>query len=225
MGQAIGTVLPLAVAIAIFPVPVIASVLLLAGRGGRARGVAFVASWYAGLVASGGIVLAFAGAVDASDDGDPATWASVLLLVLGVVAFALGVRQWGSRPREGDEAATPGWMRSLDEFTAVRAAGAGLALTVLNPKNVLLVAAAAVEIAEHELAAGTEIVALLVFSLLASLGVLAPLAVSIAMPKRSQELLDGVRTWLTRNSAVIMTVLLVLIGVKLVGDAIAGFSS
>ena len=42
---------------------------------------------------------------------------------------------------------------------------------------------------------------------------------------RSRELLDRLKTWMARNNTVIMAVLLLVIGVKLIGDAIAGFGS
>ncbi len=225
MGQAIGTVLPLAIAIAIFPVPVIVAVLLVGSERGRLKGGAFAVAWYAGLAAIGGIVLAFAGGLDATDGGEPATWVDVVLLVLGLVVVALGVKQWRGRPREGEEAPTPGWMPAIDELSVVKAAAAGFALTALNPKKVLLVAAAAAEIAELGLSTGREIAALVVFVLLASTGVLAPLVLAVALGERSQDLLDAVRSWMGRNNAVIMTVLLLLIGAKLIGDSIAGFST
>jgi hypothetical protein len=38
-------------------------------------------------------------------------------------------------------------------------------------------------------------------------------------------MLDEMKDWLARNKAVIMTVLLLVIGVKLIGDAITGFSA
>ena len=225
MGQAIGAVLPLAIAVAIFPVPVIAAVLLVGSERGRVKAGAFVVAWVAGLAAVGGIVLAFAGALDASDGGEASTWVDVVLLVLGLVVVALGVKQWRGRPSGGEEAPTPGWMQAIDEFTVVKAAAAGFALTALNPKNLFLVAAAAAEIAELGLSTGHEIAALIVFVLLASAGVLAPLVLAIALGGRSQDLLDGIRTWMARYNAVIMTVLLLLIGAKLIGDSIAGFST
>src|SRR5262249_45615255 len=76
-----------------------------------------------------------------------------------------------ARPASGkEETPMPGWMRTIDDFTLVKAAGAGFALTALNPKNVLLVAAAAAEIAEVGLSAGREIAVLAAFVILASLG-------------------------------------------------------
>lgn len=60
MSQALGDVLPLAVAVAVFPVPIIAVVLLVGSDRGRAKGLAFVLAWCVGLTAVGAIVLAMA---------------------------------------------------------------------------------------------------------------------------------------------------------------------
>ena len=45
------------------------------------------------------------------------------------------------------------------------------------------------------------------------------------MGSRSRDLLDHLKGWMAHNNAVIMAVLLLVIGVKLIGDAISGFSS
>ena len=225
MGQALGNVLPLGVAVAIFPVPIIAIVLLVGSDRGPAKGLAFLAGWCVGLAAVGAIVLAFAGVVDARDAGEPANWVNVLLLVLGLFVLALAAKQWRGRPRSGAETPTPRWMRTVDEFTVPKAAGAAFALSALNPKNVLLTVAAAAEIAEVGVPAGQQIAVLFAFVLIASAGVLTPLVLSVALGDRSRQLLDGLRGWMARHNAVIMSVLFVLIGAKLIGDAIAGFST
>ena len=215
----------MAVAIAIFPVPIIASVLLVSSERGRAKASAFVLAWVVGLAAVGAIVLLVAGEANASEDGEPATWVNILLLILGLLVLAAAVKQWRGRPRAGEEAPTPGWMRTIGAFTIAKAGGTGFALSALNPKNILLTVAAAAEIAEVGLAAGKQIASLLVFVLIASVGVLAPLVFAFAFGDRSREPLDGMRDWLARYNAVIVTVLLLLIGVKLIGDAVSGFSS
>jgi threonine/homoserine/homoserine lactone efflux protein len=225
MGRAIGDVLPLAVAVAIFPVPIIAAVLLVGSDRGRAKGAAFVLAWGIGLAAVGAIGLWLADKAGASDDGEPATWVSVLLLVLGLVVLAYAVKQWRGRPQAGEESPTPGWMSTVDAFTPMKAAGAGFALSGLNPKNILITAAAAAEIAEVGLSAGEEIAVLAAFVLIASVGVSAPVALALALGERSRQPLDSVRGWMAHNNAVIMAVLFLLIGVKLVGDAISGFTS
>jgi threonine/homoserine/homoserine lactone efflux protein len=225
MGRALGDILPLAVAVAIFPVPIIAVVLVLGSDRGTAKGLAFVLAWSVGLTAVGGVVLVFAGVADASDEGEPATWVNVLLLGLGLLLLAAAIRQWRGRPSGGEETPTPGWMRTIDEFTIAKAGGAGFALSALNPKNLLLTAAAALEVAEAGLPAGRQIALLLGFVLVASAGVLTPLVLALALGDRSRELLEGLRAWMARYNAVIMGLLFLLIGAKLIGDAISGFSS
>jgi threonine/homoserine/homoserine lactone efflux protein len=225
MGQALGNVLPLAVAIAIFPVPIIAVVLVLGSPRGRAKGLAFVLAWLVGLGAVGALVLLFAGALEASESGEPAIWVNVVLLALGVLLLVLAAKQWRSRPRPGEETPVPGWMSAIDQFTTAKAAGAGFALSALNPKNVLLTVAAAAEIAERGLPAGEQAVVLVGFVLIASVGVLTPLVLTLVLADRSHGLLEELRGYVTRYNAVIMSVLFLLIGAKLIGDAISGFSS
>ena len=224
MREALGNVLPLAVAIAIFPIPIIAAVLVVGSERGRTKGVAFVLAWAAGLAAVAVAVLVVAGAADASEEGEPATWVSVLLLVLGVALVALAVKQWRGRPDAGEEAPTPAWMRAVGDFTPAKAAGAGFALSGLNPKNVLLSVAAAAEIAEVGLPAGQQAAVLAVFVVVASAGVLTPLALTLALGDRAREFLDALRGWMARHNAVIMAGLFVLIGVKLIADGVAGLS-
>jgi threonine/homoserine/homoserine lactone efflux protein len=206
-------------------VPIIDVVLVLGSHRGTPKGAAFVLTWCIGLSAVGGIALLLAGGADASDEGEPATWVNVLLLGLGLLLLAAAVRQWRSRPSGGEETPTPGWMRAIDEFTIAKAGGAGFALSALNPKNLLLTVAAAAEIAEVGLSAGRQVVLLLGFVLVASAGVLTPLVLALALGDRSRELLEGLRGWMARYNAVIMGLLFLLIGAKLIGDAVSGFSS
>jgi threonine/homoserine/homoserine lactone efflux protein len=224
LGEAIGETLPLAIAIAIFPVPIIASVLIVGSDCGRTKALAFVVAWAGGLAVVGAVVLLVAGVSDASDEGEPGTWVSVVLLLLGLFLFAAAVKQWRGRPNADEETTTPAWMRALANFTALKAAGAGFALSALNPKNLLLTVAAAAEIAELGLPASHELVALVVFVIIASAGVLTPLALSVALGERSRGLLEGLRAWMARYNAAIMAVLCVVIGAKLIGDAVTGLS-
>jgi hypothetical protein len=60
---------------------------------------------------------------------------------------------------------------------------------------------------------------------IASIGVATPVAIFFTMGSRSRALLDRLKGWLTLNNSVIMASLLLVIGVKLIGDAISGFSA
>jgi threonine/homoserine/homoserine lactone efflux protein len=225
MGQAIGQSLPAAIGIALSPFPIVAVVLMLVTPRGHLNGPAFVVGWLVGLAIVGAIALSVLEGADASSDGGPATWVSWLNLALGVLLLLLGVRQFRGRPRAGDAVATPKWMGALDTFSPAKAAGAGVLLSSLNPKNLLLAVAGAAAIAEVGISTGDEIVAWLVFMLVASISVGAPVVVYFVMGDRARPMLEKVMDWMAQNNAVIMAVLLLVIGVKLIGDAISGLSS
>jgi threonine/homoserine/homoserine lactone efflux protein len=225
VGQAIGDFLPSAVGVAISPLPIVAVVLMLVSARGRANGPAFVVGWWVGLAVVGAIALAVAGGASASTESGPATWVDVLFLILGLLLVLLAVKQWRGRPHGDDEPPTPKWMGALDDFSPVKAGGAGVVLSALNPKNLLLAVAGAAAIAQTGISTGQQVGAYVVFVVIASIGVAAPVVIYFAMGDRSQHLLDMLKTWLARNNAVIMGVLLLIIGVKLIGNAISGFSS
>ena len=223
MGQAIGQILPTAVGVAVSPLPIVAVVLMLVTARGRVNGPAFILGWWVGLGIVGALVISVSGGAGATSDGAPATWVNWVKLLLGVGLLLVAARQWKARPHDGFEPPTPKWMGALDAFTPPKAAGAGVALSALNPKNLLLAVAGAVAIAGAGISTGQEAVAWIVFILIASVGVAVPVVIYFAMGSRSKELLDRLKTWMAHNNAVIMAVLLLVIGVKLIGDAISGF--
>ena len=186
MGEAIGQVLPLAIAVAISPMPIMAMILMLVTARGRVNGPAFLLGWFVGLGIVGTIVLLAADGADATDDGQPATWVGILQLLLGAGLLLLALRQWRSRPADGAEPPAPKWMGALDSFTAVKALGAGIVLSGPNPKNLLLAVAAATAIAQTGTSTGDEVVAYIVFMVIASLGVGIPVALYFVMGERSQ---------------------------------------
>jgi threonine/homoserine/homoserine lactone efflux protein len=224
MGQAIGQSLSLAIGVAISPVPIIAVVLMLSTPRGRVTGTAFLVGWIVGLAVLGTAVLLISSGADASSDGGPATWVSILKLVLGVALLLLAVKQWRGRPQGDDQAQLPKWMAAMDRVTAVKASGMGALLADVNPKNLLITVAAAAAIAQTGIAAGEQAVALAVFVVVASLGVGAPVAVFFLLGDRAPKLLAEMKDWMAAHNTAIMAVLVLVIGVKLIGDGISGLS-
>ncbi len=223
MGQAIGNTLPMAIGVAISPVPIIAIVLMLGTPRARANGPAFTVGWLVGLAIIGAVTLVAASGNATSDTGEPATWANVLKLVFGVLFVLIAARTWHGRPKPGEEAAMPRWMQAIDTFTAPKSLGMGALLSGLNPKNLALTVAAATAIAQTGISGGQEAVALAVFVILGSLTILAPVAVYFLMGAKAKEILDGLKGFMGAHNAAIMSVLLLVLGAKLIGDAIAGF--
>jgi hypothetical protein len=213
MGQAIGGSLALAIGIALSPIPIIAVVLMLTTPRARANGPAFVLGWLLGLGVVGAIVLAVAGPANASSSGAPATWVSWLKIILGAGLLLIAVRQFRGRPHGEDQAPMPKWMGAIENFKPAAALGTGALLAGANPKNLILAVAGA-----------QQAIAYLVFAVIATIGVGAPVVIYFAMGERSQELLGKLKNWMGQHNAVIMSVLCLIIGAKLIGDAISALT-
>jgi len=226
MDDMLGQILPSAIGVAISPLPMVAIVLMLATTRGRVNGPSFILGWVIGLASVGAILLSLASNVDSpSEQVEPATWTSVTLLVAGALLLVVALRQWRRRPREMEEVKTPKWMETLDRFSPIRAAGAGVVLSALNPKNLLLAVAGAAAIAQTDISVRQQAVAYMIFVLLATIGVGAPVVIYFAMGEQSRALLDRLKTSLARKNAVIMAVLFLIIGTRLVSGGLSGLST
>ncbi|WP_328942334.1 GAP family protein [Streptomyces sp. NBC_00250] len=219
--QAVGAVLPAALAVALSPFPLIGIVLILAGRQGRRNGLLFTAGWVAGLGIVATLVVVVLGGAD-----DPESPSSALAdwgrVVAGAALIVLGARTWWRRPRAGSEAETPRWMASLDDISAPRALLLGALLSGANPKNLVLAASAATSIVEAGAHDGDLVVAVAVFVLVGSCTVLGAVAIHLLGGRRAASFLDGVRQFMITNSTVITVIVLLLLGAGVLGDGLTG---
>src|SRR5690606_27833934 len=95
----IGDLLPSAVAVALSPVPIIAITLVLDSPNARTRGLAFALGWVTGLLVVSSTVLVIADGGD--PDAQPSVVVSWIKVAVGVLFFALAVRQWRGRAKDG----------------------------------------------------------------------------------------------------------------------------
>ncbi|MGH3281459.1 MAG: GAP family protein, partial [Trebonia sp.] len=151
-------------------------------------------------------------------------WASWLKVVLGLLLLLLAVRQFRGRPGNGDQA-PPKWMAAVDDIRPLAACGLAALLAGVNPKNLLLAVGGAASIAQTGIPGGQQAAAYAVFALIGTLGVGIPVALYFALGPRADKLLAGLKDWMSEHNAVIMSVLCLVIGVKLIGDAISGLAA
>ncbi|MFD6860501.1 GAP family protein [Rhodococcus sp. NPDC060090] len=216
MGTTIGEVLPLAVGVAISPIPIVAVILMLLSRNARATSSGFGLGWVVGILAVTGIMILLSGSLTPEDDGESSTgWAKV---ILGLLLILLAFKQWHSRA----DTTPPKWMQALDEFTFIKAAGLGLALSAVNPKNLLLCASAGVTIGTAGLSSGNAVVVWLVFTILAACSVLVPVIGYAFAAERLADTLDAAKNWLQANNHMVMAIVLLIMGVTVVGKGLGG---
>src|SRR3989304_141982 len=133
MGSVIGDLLPLAVGVAVSPIPIIAAILMLLSKRAGSTSVGFALGWILGIVVATVIFVLLSSKLGDSE-GDPSATVSWIKLALGVLLLAFGVKQWRGR---GGEHETPKWMHAIDDMTAVKGLGLGFALAAINPKNLM----------------------------------------------------------------------------------------
>jgi threonine/homoserine/homoserine lactone efflux protein len=214
----LGQVLPLAVGVALSPLPVIAVVLVAMSPRARASGPAFVAGRMLGLAAVLAIIIAAADLLYSI--ANAAQLPAVVKLVLGVALLVLGITKWRPKPK-GAEPALPGWMETFTTIAPGRAFGMAALMSAINPKEVALLLAVGLTIGGSQLTVPQEALVGVGVVVVASLTVAVPVIAVLAAPKRVGPVLDRLREWLTANSSIVMGILLVVIGAVVAGGAIS----
>lgn len=221
MLDAIGEILTPAIASAISVVPILAVVVTLTSKGGRTKAVAFLVAWFFGLVVLTGLFATIGSGWTVDDNSEPSASGGWVEIGLGLAMIALAVQQWSGRPREGEEAETPGWLAAIDKMSTVKIGAVGVALAVANVKNLPLIIGAGLNIAQADLSSGSALVVILVFAAISSLGVATPLVVSaLSGEEASERLLAGMREFLTTYNNVIMAVIFLILGVNFIGSGL-----
>jgi len=222
MTEVIGETLPLAVGIAISPIPIIAAILMLLSPRAKSTSVGFLTGWVAGIVVAIVLFTLLSTAIP-QDTGGPSPVAGVIKIILGALLLFLAIKQWRARPATGEQASMPKWMSAIDSMTAGKALGLGFLLSAVNPKNLLLAIAAGVIVGGAGLTVSQMTVVIIIFVLLAASTVLVPVVGYLIASARLAGPLDKLREWLVDNNAVIMAVLLLVIGVSMIGKGLANF--
>ena len=222
MHQVLGDLLPLAIAVTISPIPIIAEILLLFTKKPVANAGAYAAGFVLGVGGVLWILVSVAGTQDLSSGSDGSTAGAVLRIVLGALLLVGSARQFRGRPATGEVAAMPKWMDGISSFQPGKSAAVGLVVGAANPKNIAMALGASLTVASASLTSGDQAIVMAIYTLIAVLGVLAPLIVVLVMGDRSQAIRDSWKTWLAQNNAAVMSVLFLVFAVVLIGKGVSG---
>ncbi|WP_370618636.1 GAP family protein [Mumia sp. Pv 4-285] len=221
LSSALGDLLPAALGVAISPIPIIATVLMLMSARATQTAPAFAFGWVLGLTAVVVIVLLVAGP-DGVDTAGSSTTTSWIKLVLGVLFLLLAANSWRKRPRAGAEPEQPKWMASLERTSPLVAIGLGAALAGVNPKNLALSVTGAVAIASNGLSGGEEVTCVIVFVVIGSAFVAGPVLAFLTLGDRMTAPLEALKNFMSDHNAAIMTVLLSVLGLSNLGKGLGG---
>ncbi len=218
MTDAILTSLPIAFGIVISTLPGLAIPLILLTRREMKVLRAFLAGYLGGFFILGGVVILLSD-VFAPQSEEPALWNFWLRIVLGIVLLWLALRKWQGRAAPNEEFEMPGWMQRIDTIRASRAALLGFALVVLNPKNSVLVITGALSIATATHVPIKQAGALIVFTLVSTIGLALPCIMWLVLGEKAMGPVDRLKSFLARNNAIIMTAVLAAMGLIVITNA------
>jgi len=213
MPEALLESLPMALGVALSPVPIAATLVLMLTPGARANAPALLAGWVAGILSVSIVVFLLPGFETAR--GAPTAASGYIRLTLGLALLILSARQWMRRPRPGDEVPTPALIQRLDQLDMRRCALTGFLLSAVNPKNLLLVAGGANIIDTAMLTVSRQTATLVAFTLVASSTIVIPVVGHVIFQSQIEPIFARWKTWLIRNSTAVMVVLLLVFGVLL----------
>ncbi|MBH0122506.1 GAP family protein [Rhodococcus sp. CX] len=132
--------------------------------------------------------------------------------------IVLAGRQWRAR---GD-ASVPKWMQAIDRLNFPKATGLGIALSAVDPKNLLLYVSAGLVIDTGGLGTGEAVVALVIYTVIAASSVLIHVLGYAIAAQRLRERLDTLWQSLRANNHQVMAIVLVLMGAAVIGKGLGG---
>lgn len=222
MNDLVGEVLPQALGMAISPVPVVATILILLSPRARTAAPAFLGGWIVGVLVAVTVFTVLGALRPPPDPDQRRLLLAVIDLSLGVMLALLALQQWHSRPGPGEPAQLPGWLAAVTSFGPAKAAGLAALLSGVNPKNLMLALSAGVTIGTTG-TVGTQsaVWVIAIFTAIASTSVAVPVVAFLVAGRRMAGPLDRLRVWLEHNSPAIMGTLLGVLGVVLMSKGIA----
>jgi hypothetical protein len=226
---AIGLSLPIALGLLFVSMPMAVIVLVMITAGAHRGAASFLLGWVLGISAVVAVTIVIADysfaeseSESASGSAQSSVWSSVVRIVLGLVLFGLAFKQWRARPRDGSDPTVPKWMKSIDGLTPRKAFGLAFLSAAVNPKNAALAVSGAATIAVATNVVAQQIVAAVIFTIIASVGIASPILVKVFSGKRADDILVSAKAWMTANNAVMMAVILVILGATVLGEGLSG---
>jgi hypothetical protein len=220
MGTVIASILPLAIGVALSPLPIVAVILMLFSKNARGTSLGFLLGWILGLSVVSLAVVLIADPAEQATGGTASPLSASVQLLLAVLFLFLAYRNWSKRPKSGEQAEMPKWMSGIDSMTPGKALGLGVVLSGVNPEKVALAVSAGIVIASAGLNSTQTIMAVVIFIVLACVSVAAPVIANLVLGDKAAPTLNGWKAWLIQNNAAVMMVLFIVFGFVTLGKGL-----
>jgi len=217
MGQLLLQILPVAVAIAANPVPIIAAIVMTATERPVSNGVAYLTALIAVSYAFGAVVLLLFHGTALGAGTRTGHVILVLWLLVGLAFLAAFVVLLARPPKPEDEGREPSWMRWIGRLGPLGAAVVGVMLV-----NYEMEGPALSDILASQVTRAAAFAALALFVAVAVSTSVVPVVAYIAAPGPVGAFLSRLKGWLARYNRPILMVVFAAIGVLYTAKGVAG---
>jgi hypothetical protein len=220
MQHLIAIIIPHAVAVALSPMPIAALILLLLSNKAKLNSVAFMFGWVFGLIIN---IAVFAFIFNQQPINSAKTWLNIVINVaLGLLLLYFAFVEWKSRPKPGIEPPMPKWMKLLESMSPILAFAIAFSLITINSKNTILDITVGAAIGQLTNTTGQAIIAILVYTFIASITIVVPVIAFLIFGDKLSKALQITKEWFVYNSATILFILFLILGVNLLCKAFGG---
>lgn len=220
MLEGIVHILPIAIAVALSSVPIMATIIILLSPKREQSSIPFLVGWVLGIAL---VVIFFtltAQFVPTSrSPRRPDTVIGTLEIIVGALIALLAVLEW-FRARRDPSTKMPKWLNAVDSLGPWPAFGVALLLNV-RPKGLLLAIAAGLALRGDGLTPSQSLIPIVVYTLVGASTVAIPIILTLAQPERMAPRLVSMKDWVTRNMRAVTAVILFLIGLAIIWTGIA----
>jgi zinc transporter ZupT len=215
MWQALGGLLPIAVAIAFSSVPITATGFILLSPNRNRTALPFLVGWVFGVAAVIMLSALFASALPELPRRRPDTPSAVLVMIVGVTLIVLGIINLRKDTRSADTG-LPRWLSKVESAGALVAFAVAVALN-FRPKGLLLGIAAGLALHAASVKAGEAAVLVTIYTAIATSTVAVPIIASFLAQRQVEPKLLAARDWMTQNRRLLTSLLMFAIGVVILG--------
>jgi hypothetical protein len=209
----LGQLIPFALVVALSPLTIIpAIVLVLQSERARSTGLAFLSGWLLGLAATTAVFVQLPRLLDGLNRPAP-TWAAWVRIAVGIALVALGVWRWATRQQVTKQ---PAWLNRLSRMTPGGAAAIGVGLILVNPKVLVMNAAAGLVIGTAGFGTPGAWLAVAYYTVIGGSTVLVPILAYAIAGERVDRQLEQLKQWMESQHAALMAGLLAVVGLLLV---------
>lgn len=218
--QAIGQILPIALAVALSTLPILLTVLILLSPTRSKSALPYLIGWVLGILL---VVVAFTFAAQfvpaARSPRRPDTVIAVIEIIVGIALILLAIISI-RRKRGGSEPTIPAWLSPERGLGPWQSFGIAFVLN-FRPKALLLAIAAGLTIRADAPTSTEAWITIAIYTIIGSSTVVVPIIATLAAPSRMEPRLTSMRTWLIEKDQAMRGIIIIIIGVVIIGMGIA----